>query len=285
MKMSVRFWKYHALGNDYIVVRSEDAGEMLAPPAVRRLCDRHRGVGADGVLVWTHDPAASGFRLRILNPDGSEAEKSGNGLRILARHLWNQRLVSRHPFAVATAGGVVECQVEDQGGAISVEMGRVSFRSEDVPVVGPSRDVLDEPMVIAGRALRFSAVSIGNPHCVVRCATISATEARILGPLIERDARFPQRTNVQFVRVRDRWNIEIEIWERGAGYTLSSGSSSCAAAAVAHRLGWCDDAVRVHMPGGVLSIEIAGTGHVRMRGPAEAIFEGVLSWQWTVPDA
>jgi diaminopimelate epimerase len=156
-------------------------------------------------------------------------------------------------------------------------MGTVSFDSRQIPVTGPAREVLNETFEFGGQTLRYNAATIGNPHCVILCDSVSAQEAQELGPLIERDARFPNRTNVQFMAVLDRGNIRIEIWERGVGYTLASGSSSCAAAAVAHRLGLCDPQVAVHMPGGVIRISIRGDGIVMMTGSVTKICEGVLS--------
>jgi diaminopimelate epimerase len=266
----ISFAKYHGLGNDYLVVDAA-AAALMTPPAVRRICDRHLGVGADGILVWSRAPE---LHVRIFNPDGSEAEKSGNGLRILARHLFDQGVVSGEPFRVATAGGPVECRVDDGGRSVSVEMGHVSFRSADIPVTGPPREVLDEELTAGGTTLRFSAATLGNPHCVIFRDVVSEAEARALGPLVERDLRFPNRTNVQFVQVLDAANLRIEIWERGAGHTLASGSSGSAAAAVAHRLGRCGRAVMVHMPGGALTVEIHDDFAVRLRGPVVKVADG-----------
>jgi diaminopimelate epimerase len=270
----VRFAKYHALGNDYLVVEEALAGRSLEPGLVRRLCDRHRGVGSDGILEHLGADASDARRLRIWNPDGSQAEKSGNGLRIFARYLWDRREVGEAPFAVSTTGGRVICVVREQGRSVTVEMGRVSFDSAEIPVRGPHREVLREPVLIGGQALEFSAATIGNPHCVILREIVSADEARSLGPLIESDERFPNRTNVQFLEVLDRHNLKIEIWERGAGYTLASGSSSCAAAAVARRLGLCEPAVTVHMAGGSLAIEVDDRFAVRMTGPVVRIAAG-----------
>lgn len=269
------FAKYHALGNDYLVI--EAANYASLPPAlIRRLCDRHYGIGSDGLLA--RQPDADGrFALHIYNPDGSETEKSGNGLRIFARYLWDRQLVKGELFQVATLGGVVTCRVREQGRSVTVEMGRVSFDSRDIPVAGSPREVLLEEMVVGGQALKYSAATIGNPHCVLLRERVSEAEACTLGPLIENDPRFPNRTNVQFLEILDRQNIRIEIWERGAGYTLASGSSSCAATAVAHRLGWCDPAVTVHMPGGELRIEIGADFRARMSGPVTRIAEGEIA--------
>jgi diaminopimelate epimerase len=273
----MRFTKYHALGNDYIVLDSAGPAIKLTQEQIRRICHRNYGVGADGILCRATGDEHGVYTLRIFNPDGSEAEKSGNGLRIFARFLWEKSNKRQTRFSVITAGGPVEAEVNEDGSSVTVDMGRVSFHSSKIPVAGPPREVINEQMEIEGEAIRYCAVTIGNPHCVVLCNRASAELAHRLGPLVERYSRFPNRTNVQFMEVMDRHNIRIEIWERGAGYTLSSGSSSCAAAAVAYRLGLCDSDVTVHMPGGDIQISIADDFSVRMTGPVTKVFEGTIS--------
>ncbi len=277
MKNCMRFTKYHALGNDYIVLDSAGPAIKLTQEQIRRICHRNYGVGADGILCWAPGDEQGVFILRIFNPDGSEAEKSGNGLRIFARYLWENSARRQTRFSIITAGGPVEAEVHEGGSNIAVDMGRVSFHSSKIPVAGPPREVINEKMEIEGEAITYSAVTIGNPHCVVLCNRASVGQARRLGPLIERYSRFPNRTNVQFMEVMDRHNLRIEIWERGAGYTLSSGSSSCAAAAVAYRLGLCDYDVTVHMPGGDINIVVGTDYSLRMTGPVTKVFEGTIS--------
>ena len=243
---------------------------------MRRICDRHFGVGADGILV-AEFPGGHQFGLRILNPDGSEAEKSGNGLRILARYLWDTGRVGGEPFAVVTKGGRVRCRVLDEGRSVFVEMGRASFDSEVIPVTGPRREVVGEELEVGGERLRFTAVTVGNPHCVIHRDDVSPSLARRLGPLIEAHPLFPNRTNVQFVKVLDTSRIAIEIWERGAGYTLASGSSSCAAAAASVRLGLCRGHVTVAMPGGDLEIEVREDFTLTLLGPVRKVAEVSVS--------
>ncbi|MEP7084695.1 MAG: diaminopimelate epimerase, partial [Betaproteobacteria bacterium] len=244
------------------------------PALARRICHRNYGVGSDGILLHLNDGVTDRFDLRIFNPDGSESEKSGNGLRIFARYLWDRQRVGRESFEVSTPGGTVTCTVGDRGRIITVAMGTLTFDSERIPVAGPAREVLRERFVIDGSELEYSCASIGNPHCVIVRDALSEVETRRLGPLIEVEPRFPNRTNVQFMTIIDRRNIAIQIWERGAGFTLASGSSSSAAAGVAHRLGLCDAAVAVHMPGGELGIEIGPRYDVRMTGPVTHIADG-----------
>ncbi len=269
----MKFSKYQALGNDYLVL--QDAALPPQPGVVRQLCHRQLGAGADGVL-WPHPSGQAGeFAVRIFNPDGSEAETSGNGLRIFARYLWDCGLVAAAQFAVTTLAGTVQCQVLAGGAAVRVQLGRARFESSAIPVAGAARAVVNEPLRVAGRLLHITAVSVGNPHCVVPLARISAALVRRLGPLLEHHALFPQRTNVQLVRVLAAHQIQIEIWERGAGYTLASGSSSCAAAAACVRLGLCRSPLQVRMPGGLLQVQVAPDYSVTLEGPAQKVYEGV----------
>ncbi|MFW6135760.1 MAG: diaminopimelate decarboxylase [Chloroflexota bacterium] len=271
--------KYHVLGNTYLVVDPADLPGELTAAQIRRVCDRHHGLGADGILVGPYQDADSDFALRFYNPDGSEFEKSGNGLSIFSRYLWDRGRVQDQPFTVATPGGEVTGRVCDGGARVTVDMGRVSFDSRRIPVTGPPREVLDETMTVGGETLRFSAATIGNPHCVVLVDETSPELARRWGPLIETDERFPRGTNVQFAQILDRGNVRIEIWERAVGYTLASGTSSCAAAAVARRLGLCDRRVAVHAPGGTVQTVLSDDLSVTLDVPVTAISDGFLSPQ------
>ncbi len=273
----MQFSKYHALGNDYIVLNPDDVGSQLTSSQIRLICDRNYGVGSDGILFGPFETPEGDISLQIFNPDGSEAEKSGNGLRIFSRYLWDRGMVHERPFTIMTAGGKVMAQVHKGGRNVTVDMGRVSFDSRRVPVKGPPREVINEAIIVDGHELRFCAATIGNPHCVILQDEITAEEARKWGPLIEKDPRFPNRTNVQFMKILDRANIQIEIWERGAGYTLASGSSSSAAAAVAYRLGLCDSQIAVHMPGGKIDITVSSDFLITMSGPVTKIADGTIS--------
>ena len=254
----------------------DEFGQELTTDIIRLICHRNYGIGSDGILYGPLDDPLCDFGLRIYNPDGSEAEKSGNGLRIFARYLWDKGLMGDRMVKIYTAGGPVKVKIDPDGKIITVEMGRVSFDSRKIPVTGPAREVINETMEVKGQTLEYCAATIGNPHCVVLRSEVSADEARKWGPLIETDPRFPNRTNVQFMQIRDRSNISIEIWERGAGYTLASGSSSSAAAAVAHRLGLCDHEITVHMPGGKIEIVIAPDFAVTMTGSVTKVATGTL---------
>ena len=273
----MKFWKYHALGNDYLVMDPADLPAPLTKQQVITICHRNFGIGSDGILLGPLPSTKAPFALKIYNPDGSEAEKSGNGLRIFSRYLWDRKLVGNEEFAIETAGGVVRSTVFAGGQSARVEMGNVSFSSAKIPVTGAPREVLNEKISVGGREFMFCAATIGNPHCVLPLAEVSESLARQYGPLLETHSNFPNRTNVQFLQVLDRANIRIEIWERGAGYTLASGSSSSASAAVAHRLGLVDRSVSVHMPGGVIAIEIGDNFAIQMTGGVTRVGEGELS--------
>lgn len=271
----MQFHKYHGLGNDYLVINPAEFHIPLTAGLIRKICDRNYGVGSDGILYGPVD-TRDGFSLRIYNPDGSEAEKSGNGLRIFSRYLRDTGRVGEEPFLIRTAGGTVTARVHDSGETVTVEMGTVSFDAAAIPVAGETGEVLSRTMEIGGKTYTYSAATIGNPHCIVTGENVTADLAKTAGPSIENDPRFPNRINVQFLEVIDRENIRIEIWERGAGYTLASGSSSTAAAAVAFRLGYCGNRITVHMPGGTLTLSFTDDFSATMTGPVAAVCDGVL---------
>jgi diaminopimelate epimerase len=273
------FVKSHALGNDYIVLDPAALSFALTPEAIRRICDRHLGAGSDGILALAASDRAD-FGLRIYNPDGSEAEKSGNGLRIFARYLYDHRLTSTPQFTIETPGGLVGILLDvrdGDAGQITVDMGAATFASDRIPVTGAPREVVNELIDVAGRPLTITAVSVGNPHCVVFVPALADVDLETLGPFLERHPAFPNRTNVQFAEVRSRRRIAILIWERGAGVTMASGSSACAVAAAAVRKGLADRNVTIEMPGGSLEISVAEDWSIRMTGPAVEVYSGTFS--------
>lgn len=273
------FIKSHALGNDYIVVDPAALSFPLTPPVIRLLCDRHHGVGSDGILA--HVPSARAVvGLRIYNPDGSEAEKSGNGLRIFARYLHDHGLVTAPTFTVETPGGIVTVALQLRGReveGITVEMGTATFRSDRIPMTGPAREVVDEALEVDGEPFLITAVSVGNPHCVVFVPDLAAVDLQRLGPGLETHPAFPHRTNVQFAEVQSPRRVAARIWERGAGETMASGSSACAVAAAAVRKNLAERELTIAMPGGELQVAVAADWAIRMAGPAVEIYEGTLS--------
>lgn len=272
--MVVHFKKYHGLGNDYIVIDPNANDIKLTPQSIRLICDRNYGVGADGIL-YGPIRAADELEVRIFNPDGSEAEKSGNGLRIFAKYLFENKYVDKKDFSIKTLGGMVEVHIQDDAAnLIKINMGKVTFLSTEIPVKGKTREVINEELQVNRIKYKVTCLSIGNPHCVIPMQDVSEEKAKELGPFVENHQMFPHRINMQLLKVIDRNNIEIRIWERGAGYTLASGSSSCAAAAAAHKLGLVDRKINVKMPGGNLFIEIDDNGEIYMTGPVEGVCEG-----------
>jgi diaminopimelate epimerase len=250
----MRFSKWHALGNTYLLVERADLGQPLSPDEARRLCDSRHGVGADGVLEITEVRGAEAD-LVVWNPDGSQAEVSGNGARIAA--LWLARRSGVAFPRLRVGDRTLPARVQD----------------EDVEVdLGPVDVGRPEALEVGGERLEFTPASVGNPHAVIRRDAVREDLLR-LGPLVEEHPRFPGRTNVQLVRVDGTNDLTVLVWERGAGETTSSGSSAAAAAAVATVHGWCESPVRVHLPGGTLNVDVR-EGRAILSGPAVEIFRG-----------
>jgi diaminopimelate epimerase len=271
--------KSHALGNDYLVVDPRMLSFRLTPAAARLICHRHLGVGSDGILTIEQSRRAD-FGMRVLNPDGSEAEKSGNGARIFAKCLWDHGYTRRRTFEVDTRGGVVPVALHLRGRrvhTITAGMGRATFRSRAIPVSGPDREIVDEEISIGRQPFRFTGVSVGNPHCVVFVDDLDALDLPRLGAALEGHPAFPQRTNVQFVRVDSPRHVTIRIWERGAGETMASGTSSSAVAAACVRRGYTGREVAVQSAGGTLRVRVAADYALRLTGPAEESCRGRLS--------
>ena len=258
----MRFAKWHGLGNDYLLMERQEVGAPLRPELVRRVCDYHFGVGSDGVLevIATEDSRAE---IVIWNPDGSTAELSGNGTRIAAR--WLARRVGADQVTIAVGEREVHARMR---GGLEVEMD-----------MGPVEVAPIEALDVNGTHLEVTPVSVGNPHAVI--ARDPAREELLrLGPLVENHPRFPERTNVQLVRVDSRGDATAGVWERGAGETLSSGTSACAVAGAAVVNGWCDSPVTVHLAGGDLLVELDADLRARLTGSAQEICSGELSDEW-----
>jgi diaminopimelate epimerase len=261
------FVRAHGLGNDYLVVDATILGFELTPERTRLICDRHLGVGSDGILAIVETTNAD-FGLRIFNPDGSEAEKSGNGLRIAAKFLFDHGYTRRTQFTIETRGGVVAVELllhDGRVGAVRIEMGRAVI------------DRMLTQLTVDQRPLTVVALSVGNPHCVVVVDNLAGVDLMRLGPLIENHPAFPSRTNVQFAQVLSRSDVRALIWERGAGHTLASGSSACAVAAACRDQGLVDEHVTVDMEGGALTIDVDAQLNLVMTGPVEEICTGRLS--------
>lgn len=281
--MKNAFFKGHGLGNDYIAMDPAELDFKLTPGNIRKICDRNWGVGSDGILALNGSNKAD-FGLRIYNPDGSEAEKSGNGLRIFARYLYATRRVRKKSFTVDTKGGLVHIDLDvdelGEASAATVEMGRATFEPKALPCTLKSKELIQRPIQVAGERMEFTGVSVGNPHCVIfrdRGEEWTRQELLDLGPELENHRLFPRRINVQLAVPVGPNSIYILIWERGAGETQASGSSSCAAASAAVRLGLVKAPVTVKSPGGTLHIDVDENFDLTMKGPVQEVARGTLS--------
>lgn len=275
--MNIVMEKYHGLGNDYLVLDPNKNSINLNTESIKLICHRNFGVGSDGILYGPIIEKDK-IKLNIYNPDGSEAEKSGNGVRIFSRYLLEAAYIKEKSFLLNTLGGdVIVDYLDNKGSMIKVAMGKVTFESNEIPTSGNAREVINEPMLFNGEIYTATCLSIGNPHCVIPMKEVSEKIAKELGPYVESSPYFPNRINMQLLKVIDRNNIQIEIYERGAGYTLASGSSSCASASAAYKLGLVDNNITVHMPGGKLGIEITADGMVFMTGSVNKVGTITLS--------
>ena len=272
----MKFTKMHGCGNDYVYVNLFE--EKLDDPARVSIyvSDRHFGIGSDGLITIGPSDKAD-LRMRIYNEDGSEAEMCGNGIRCVAKYVYDHKLTDKTEISVETGAGIKYLTLyveENKVSQVRVDMGEPILTPGDIPVVkadgsayGDDYRVIDEPISAGNREWHMTCVSMGNPNCVILLEEVNAKKAMQLGPYVENSKYFPNRINMQLCRVLDRENIQIEIYERGAGYTYASGTGACAAAAASHRLGLVGDQVTVHMKGGELAIEFAEDGRIFMTGP------------------
>jgi diaminopimelate epimerase len=272
--------KSHGLGNEYLVMESDNIDFELTENAIRRICNIHYGLGSDGILLRVASQKAD-FGLRIFNPDGSEAEKSGNGLRIFCKYLYDYKYAKSKTFTVETPGGMVKAEIiEEQNGLarmISVDMGKAIFASRNIPVNSDKPEFIAEKIEAGDKTFEVNCLSVGNPHCVVLKDELDEKEIKTYGPLLENHKLFPNRINVQFAKVLSRSEAQILIWERGAGFTMASGSSSCAVACALAKRGLTDGNVTIRMKGGTLKIEIDKDWNIRMTGEVREIARGVFS--------
>ena len=289
------FFKGHGLGNEYIVLDPAELTFTLTPRRIAMLCDRKRGIGSDGVLTFedssaaenpgpAEDSSSADFGVRIWNPDGSEAETSGNGLRIFACYLHATGRTREKSFTIETPGGTVEVETQgDSSGTVcaaTVHMGRTTFSSEALPCTLEVDELVEQSIHVDGETIVFTGVSVGNPHCVVfhpHDQRWRRDDLLRLGPALETHPIFPKRINVQLAVTTGPDSIRILVWERGAGETPSSGSSACAAASAAVRLGLVTSPVTVESPGGALSVDVDEEFNLTLTGPVEEVARGTLS--------
>jgi diaminopimelate epimerase len=272
----MRFVKMHGIGNDYVYV--DCFREIVREPQALaiRLSDRHFGVGGDGlILIMPSDKADA--RMRIFNADGSEAQMCGNGIRCLAKYLYDSGISRKPELTVETLAGVLSLQLLTSDSTlemVKVNMGIPRLRRQEVPMLGEGERVIAEKLTAAGREFTVTCLSMGNPHCVIYVDDVAKFPVSDYGPAVERHALFPERTNIEWVEWVNRREIRQRTWERGSGETLACGTGACAAAVASVLNGRTDRAVTVHLLGGDLQIEWAEDNHVYMTGPAVEVFRG-----------
>ena len=278
--MQIVLEKYHGLGNDYLVFDPNKNELELNEANVKMICNRNVGLGSDGILEGPL--LGEHLAVKIWNPDGSVAEKSGNGVRIFAKYLKDAGYVQKKNYELMTDGGIVEITyLNEEGSRLRISMGKLSFVSEEIPVIGERREVINEDMVFGSNLYPATCVSVGNPHCVIPMQEISKELVCKIGVHSESARYFPERVNTEIMKVTDRNNIAIETYERGAGYTMATGTGACAAAAVAYKLGLTENKMLVHMPGGDLQVEIADDWNVYITGDVFYIAEIKLSTEFS----
>jgi diaminopimelate epimerase len=287
--MPLRFTKMHGLGNDYVYIDAHDQpieGYKLGMLSVL-VSDRHFGVGSDGLILIMPSDVAD-FGMRIFNPDGSESGMCGNGIRSLAKYVYEHGLTDKTELTIETGAGIMRPRLTVEEGrvvSVTVDMGEPRLARRDIPMVGEPADklVIDEPLEVGGQMVRVTCVSMGNPHCVQFVESVDEAPVLTVGPAIEHHPAFPERTNVEFVQVLDRHRVRMRVWERGAGETLACGTGASATGVACALNGRTERAITVELRGGTLAIEWAEDNHVFMTGPAEEVFNGELSDEFIAP--
>jgi diaminopimelate epimerase len=273
--MKLKFTKMHGLGNDFVVIDAVNQSVLLAPEQIRRLADRHFGVGCDQVLLIEAASGDADFRYRIFNADGGEVEQCGNGARCFVRYVHDHGMTSKDEIRVETLSGLIVPRLESSGD-VTVNMGKPRFEPEDIPFLSAKR-ALTYPLDIGRGEIEISAVSMGNPHAVQLVADVDHAPVSTEGSLIERHPRFPRRVNAGYMQILDPRHIRLRVYERGAGETLACGTGACAAVVTGIQRGLLDSSVEVSLRGGKLLVHWAGeTQPVWMTGPAVTVFDGEI---------
>ncbi|WP_293145181.1 MULTISPECIES: diaminopimelate epimerase [unclassified Microcoleus] len=279
--MPIEFAKYHGLGNDFILIDNRHSSEpVLTPEQAVSMCDRHFGIGADGVIFALPGQNGTDYTMRIFNSDGSEPEMCGNGIRCLAKFIADlEGEKAKTEYRIHTLAGVISPELRSDG-QVKVDMGLPRLMAAEIPTTLAATDakVIDVPIEVADKSWSVTCVSMGNPHCITFVDDVSAVALETVGPQFEHHPAFPQRTNTEFIQVIRRDYIKMRVWERGAGVTLACGTGACAAVVAGVLVGKCDRTTAVELPGGVLEIEWAEvSGRIYMTGPAQQVFTGCLS--------
>ena len=283
MMGELKIWKYHGTGNDFVMLEDLEDERPLDPALVAALCDRHLGAGADGVIRVSRDPGGGDFFMDYRNADGSLAEMCGNGIRCLAAFAIDRGLTNAAELQVGTRDGTKHLSLDIESGvvrSVTVGMGAPAFARGEIPMDGPVNDAfLTEPFEIDGTTFKASAVSMGNPHLVLFVEEDpDDVDVRSIGPRIENDARFPEKTNVEFIAVHDG-GVKARVWERGSGETMACGTGACAVLVAANEAGLVPARAEVRFPGGTLVVERTDT-EVLLTGPAEFVFEAHVAPRW-----
>lgn len=281
--ITLQFTKMHGCGNDFIMLNgfSQNLPQDMGRLAVQ-LCDRHFGIGADGILAL-YPTAAADFEMRLFQPDGSEAEMCGNGIRCAALFARQQQIVSHDDLTVQTLAGLIKPSISPNGAQVRVDMGQPRLTPAEIPCLleNSAGRLLNQPLEVQGREFKFCAVSMGNPHAVIFLDGAPQNMAvEKYGPLLEHNAIFPARANIEFAQVIDEHNIEVRVWERGVGETLACGTGACATAVAALLTERAASPVNIKLPGGSLQIEWQPGGSVYMSGPARTVYQGEITLAW-----
>lgn len=281
--MTIEFTKYHGLGNDFILIDNRsDSEPVVSTERARQMCDRHFGIGADGVIFALPGQEGTDYTMRIFNSDGSEPEMCGNGIRCLAHFLSTLQAPSTHPgqYLIHTLGGVITPKLQADG-QVKVDMGVPHLLSSEIPTTlgVAEQKVVEQSLDVAGQSWSITCVNMGNPHCVTFVEDVAAIALETIGPQFEHHPAFPQRTNTEFVQVVRSDYLKMRVWERGAGATLACGTGACAVLVAGVLTGKSAQAATVELPGGCLEIEWATSadGRIYMTGPAVRVFTGSIS--------
>lgn len=277
----MKFEKMHGIGNDYIFLNGFEENISDPKACAIALCDRHFGVGADGIVIIKPCSGAD-FAMDIFNADGSEAPMCGNAIRCAAKYCRDRNIIKKDIADIKTASGIKSVALSQEGGRTfaSVNMGKLSFERDDIPFIGEEASLIGVRKALGGSIYEISCVSTGNPHCVIFCDNVAAVDLGRVGALIERDRMFPSKTNVEFAQLLDEKHLKMRSWERNNGITLASGTGACAVVACAVALGHCkaDEDITVELPGGELTIRCSKDYYMTLSGPAQSVFCGEITF-------
>jgi diaminopimelate epimerase len=276
--MTLTFTKYQGLGNDFILVDNRSSNEpLITPQQAEKLCDRHFGIGADGVIFALPGQNGTDYSMRIYNSDGSEPEMCGNGIRCMARFIADlEGDQAKTSYRIHTLAGLIKPTMTDDG-QVRVDMGHPRLISSEIPTTLPTEKVINQPIEVAGQSWNITCVSMGNPHCITFVEDVAAIDLEKIGPLFEHHPIFPARTNTEFLQVVRPDYIKMRVWERGAGITLACGTGACASLVAAVLNGKADRQATIELPGGPLQIEWAADDRIFMTGPATRVFTGTVA--------